>query len=116
LRAIALMVAAVALFSALDTTAKYLVTREGLGVGQVVWARFVGQFVMLLLLVPAFGIMSARALFTTNRFGLQMLRSTLMALTTLLNFLAIEHLRLDQAITIVFLAPLVVALLAGPLL
>jgi drug/metabolite transporter (DMT)-like permease len=116
LKAIGLMVAAVVLFSALDTAAKYLVTREGLSVAQVVWSRFIGQFVLLLVLLPAFGIMSARALFTTNRFGLQMVRSVLMVGTTAFNFLALEHLRLDQTITIVFLAPLVVALLAGPLL
>jgi drug/metabolite transporter (DMT)-like permease len=116
LKAIGLMVAAVVLFSGLDTAAKYLVTREGLSVAQVVWSRFIGQFVLLLVLLPAFGIMSAKALFTTNRLGLQMVRSVLMVGTTAFNFLALEHLRLDQTITIVFLAPLVVALLAGPLL
>lgn len=116
LQAIGLMMAAVVLFSALDTTAKYLVTRDGLGVGQVVWSRFIGQFVLLLMLVPAFGIMSAKALFTTNRLGLQLLRSFLMVGTTAFNFLALQYLRLDQTITIVFLAPLMVALLAGPLL
>ncbi len=116
LEAIGFMVAAVVLFSALDTAAKYLVTYEGLPVAEVVWARFIGQFVLLLLLVPSFGVMSARALFTTSKPGLQLTRSVLMAATTAFNFMAIQHLRLDQAITVVFLAPLVVALLAGPLL
>lgn len=116
LEAIGLMITAVALFSALDTAAKYLVTREGLPVAEVVWARFIGQFVLLLLMVPMFGVMSARQLFTTSKLGLQITRSVLMAATTAFNFMALQHLRLDQAITIVFLAPLVVALLAGPLL
>lgn len=116
LEAIGFMIAAVVMFSALDTTAKYLVTREAIPVAQVVWARFIGQFTLLLVLVPAFGVMSARALFTTSKLGLQLVRSVLMVATTAFNFLAVEHLRLDQAITIVFLAPLVVALLAGPLL
>lgn len=115
-QAIGLMIAAVVLFSALDTAAKYLVTREGLPVAEVVWARFIGQFVLLLFMVPAFGVMSARALFTTSKPGLQITRSILMAATTAFNFMALQHLRLDQTITIVFLAPLVVALLAGPLL
>lgn len=110
------MAVAVVLFSALDTAAKYLVTKEGLPLAEVVWARFIGQFVLLLLLVPAFGVMSARALFTTSRLGLQLTRSVLMVGTTAFNFMALEYLRLDQTITIVFLAPLVVALLAGPLL
>jgi drug/metabolite transporter (DMT)-like permease len=116
LKAIGLMVIAVVLFSGLDSTAKYLVTREGIPVAQVVWARFIGQFTMLLLFVPAFGLMSAKALFTTNRLGLQLLRSVLMVATTAFNFMALEYLRLDQTVTIVFLAPLMVALLAGPLL
>jgi drug/metabolite transporter (DMT)-like permease len=115
-RAILLMVVAVTLFAALDTAAKHLIQREGLSVAQTVWSRFIGQFVMLLGLVPLFGVMSARALFTTNRLGLQLVRSVLMVATTLFNFMALEHLRLDQTITVIFLAPLVVAALAGPLL
>ncbi len=116
LKAIGLMLVAVVLFSGLDTSAKYLATREGIGLGQIVWSRFIGQFVLLLLLVPAFRVMSARALFTTNRLGWQLVRSVLMVGTTAFNFLALQYLRLDQAITVIFLAPLMVALLAGPLL
>ncbi len=116
LRAIGFMLMAVALFSGLDTSAKYLATRAGLGMGQIVWSRFIVQFLLLLVLVPAFGIMSAKALFTTNRPGLQFLRSVLMVGTTAFNFLALQYMRLDQTITIIFLAPLVVAVLAGPLL
>lgn len=116
LRAILLMVIAVTLFSALDTTAKFLIMREHLAVSQVVWARFIVQTVLILALAPAVGLISLRGLFSTSQFGLQMLRSLLMAGTTALNFLAVGHLRLDQTVTIVFLAPLVVALLAGPLL
>ena len=116
IEAIGLMIVALAIFSGLDTAAKYLVTRTGLPVVEVVWARFIGQFVLLLALVPAFGVMSARALFATSRLRLQLVRSVLMIATTAFNFLALEHLRLDQTITIVFLAPLVVALLAGPFL
>lgn len=110
------MVMALVLFSGLDTTAKWLATREGLPVMQISWLRFLGQFVLLLVLVPAFGLLTPRQMFRSNRFGMQMVRSTLMAATTVFNFLALKYLRLDQTITIVFLTPLVVALLAGPLL
>lgn len=116
LTAIALMATAVTLFSGLDAAAKYLVTRDGLTVGQVVWSRFIGQFMMLAAFVPLSGVMTLKALVTTRRLKLQLLRSVLMVATTAFNFLALEYLRLDQTITIVFLAPLVVALLAGPLL
>ena len=47
---------------------------------------------------------------------LQVFRSVLMIVTTGFNFLALQYLQLDQTITIFFLTPLVVALLAGPLL
>lgn len=115
-RAIALMILAITFFSALDTSAKYLGASYGMPVTQVAWSRFIGQFVALLVLVPLFGSLSLAALFRTGHLKLQLVRSVLMASTTVLNFLALQTLRLDQAITIVFLAPLVVALLAGPFL
>jgi len=116
LSAIGYMVLALVFFSGLDASAKYLTTRSGLPIAEIVWARFIGQFALLLVFVPALGVMSVRALFTTSRLRLQLLRSLLMVGTTAFNFMALEYLRLDQTITIVFLAPLVVALLAGPLL
>jgi drug/metabolite transporter (DMT)-like permease len=116
LRAIGLMILAVVLFSGLDAAAKFLATRKGLPISEIVWARFIGQFFLLLVFVPLLGVMSVKALFTTNRLRLQTVRSVLMVGTTAFNFLALKYLRLDQTITIVFLAPLVVALLAGPLL
>jgi len=115
-RAIALMILAITLFSALDTSAKYLGAHYGMPVTQVAWSRFIGQFAALVLLVPLFGSLSLPELFRTGHLKLQIARSVLMASTTVLNFLALQYLRLDQTITIVFLAPLVVALLAGPIL
>ena len=50
-------------------------------------------------------------LFKTKNLGLQLVRSTLMLATTALNFLGLKYLRLDQTVTIIFLAPLLVALL-----
>ncbi len=116
LQAIGLMVVAVTLFSALDTAAKYLVKYDGLSVSQVVWSRFIVQFLAILILVPALSSLSLSGLFKTTQLKWQLVRSLLMVATTLFNFLALEFLRLDQTITIVFLAPLMVALLAGPLL
>jgi drug/metabolite transporter (DMT)-like permease len=116
LKAIGLMVIALVLFSLLDASAKYLATAKGLPVTQIVWVRFVVQFVLLLVLVPAFGLLGLKELFATTRLAQQIARSFLMVGTTAFNFLALKYLRLDQTITVVFLAPLVVALLAGPVL
>src|SRR5687767_8754538 len=112
LKAIGLMVIALVLFSGLDASAKYLATAKGLPVTQIVWVRFVVQFVLLLVFVPAFGLLGLKELFTTTRLAQQIARSFLMVATTAFNFLALKYLRLDQTITVVFLAPLVVALLA----
>ncbi|MEI9899066.1 MAG: hypothetical protein WDN31_01930 [Hyphomicrobium sp.] len=111
-KAIGLMCLAVALFSSLDTSAKYLVTHAGIPVVQVVWSRFLGQLVIMLSMLSALPL---SALLDTRKLKLEMLRSVLMVSTTAFNFLALRHLRLDQTISVVFMAPLIVALLAGPL-
>ena len=113
IRAILLMLVALALFSGLDTSAKWLVTREGIGVAQVAWLRFLVQIAYMI------GIYFAARLPTilaTTQPKAQLVRSSLMAGTTVFNFVALKYLRLDQTITIVFMTPLVVAGLAGPLL
>ena len=100
-------------FSGLDTVAKYLVTRLHIPVTEVVWLRFVGQTTYM---VAFCGLVGVPGLLTTRRLGLQLVRSVLMVMTTACNFIALQTLRLDQTVTITFLAPLVVAALAGPLL
>ena len=107
------MMIAVSMFACLEATAKYLVTRAHLPLPQVVWMRFLGQLVMIVL---ALGLLSMPRLFRTSKLGAQLFRSCLLLASTVLNFLALRTLRLDQALTIQFLAPLVVALVAGPLL
>jgi drug/metabolite transporter (DMT)-like permease len=113
LKGIGLMCVALALFSCLDTTAKYMASVVGLPVTQVVWLRFVSQFLLIMLVA---GVVSIPRLLISRRPKQQLARSTLMLFSTLLNFIALRHLRLDQTQTIYFLAPLVVALLAGPFL
>ncbi|MGQ0457557.1 MAG: DMT family transporter [Hyphomicrobium sp.] len=112
-KAIALMCAAVTLFSCLDASAKYLIAHSNLPTAEVVWMRFVGQ---VLLMAAILGPWTIPSLLKTQRLGLQALRSLLMVATTACNFVAVQYLRLDQTVSIAFLAPLVVAALAGPIL
>lgn len=107
------MCLALALFSILDTTAKYMATVADLPVTQVVWCRFVSQFLLIMMVA---GVVSMPRLLTTRRLKHQLARSVLMLFSTVLNFLALRHLQLDQTQTVYFLAPFLVALLAGPLL
>jgi drug/metabolite transporter (DMT)-like permease len=113
LKAVALMCIAITLFAGLDTSAKYLATRSELPVIEIVWVRFLGQFLIMSTFLSGLPV---SALLGTRKLGWELARSVLMAATTAFNFLALQYLRLDQTITVVFLAPLVVALLAGPLL
>jgi drug/metabolite transporter (DMT)-like permease len=113
LKAIGLMVAAVTLFSALDCTAKYLTTVIKLPVAEVVWVRFLGQFLAILMTL---GLVSLPRLLRSAKPKHQLVRSCLLLASTAFNFLALQYLRLDQTLSIQFLAPLMVALLAGPVL
>jgi len=113
MKAVGLMCVAIAFFSCLDASAKYLASSAHIPVAQLVWVRFLGQFLAIIFIA---GLAGVPALLSTKKLPLQLVRSVLMVATTAANFLALQWLRLDQTVTIVFLAPLVVALLAGPLL
>ena len=113
LLAIGLMCTASAVFAGLDTTAKYLGTATNLPAAQVIWIRFLGQF---LAMVTALGLIAIPTLARTRKPMAQLVRSLLLLGSTAFNFLALRHLRLDQTTTIGFLTPLIVALLAGPFL
>lgn len=112
-KAIGLLLMALVLFSALDSAAKWLGTRTDLPIVQIVWVRFAGQFLLMLTALSALPLSS---LFGTRKLGWELVRSLMMVATTACNFLALQHLRLDQTVTVIFLGPLIVALLAGPLL
>ncbi len=113
LKAILLMCTGVTVFACLDTTAKYLGSKLGIPTSEIVWVRFLGQFFWM---TVALGPVAMPKLLKTNNLTLQLTRSTLMAATTVFNFIAVQYLRLDQTISITFLTPLVVAALAVPLL
>ena len=79
---------------------------------QVVWARFAFQMLMVMaLFAPQLG-----RLFLTRRLGLHMVRSLLLAGTSVLFVAGLRHIQLAEASAILFLAPFVVAAVSGPLL
>lgn len=111
LRGILLIVGAFVTFSMLDTTAKYLV--QIYPTGQVVWARYAGHVVLAaLILLPQHGL----GLLQTARPGLQVIRSLLLFGATCTNFAALQYLQLAETSAIFFSTPLMVAVLAVPLL
>lgn len=109
--AIALMIAAVTCFSFLDATAKYLsLTLPSV---EVVWARY---FVAFLVAIVISNPISHPGLMHTTRPWLQIFRSALLVVSTLLAFTAIRYLQLDEQVSIIFTAPFMVAALSGPIL
>ena len=108
---IALMCIAVLCFSCLDTTAKFLNTR--MTTLEVVWARYASAFLLALIVANP---VSRPGLMVTSRPVLQIVRSALLLVSTMLGFLALRFLRLDQTMTILFSTPFFVAALSGPFL
>ena len=111
LTGIALMCGAVACFACLDSSAKFL--SRDMSVIQVVWARYAGAFVLAFVLSNPF---TRPGLIYSRRPALQIVRSLSLLLSSFLNFLALRHLQLDQALAITFSTPFLVAALAGPVL
>jgi drug/metabolite transporter (DMT)-like permease len=98
-------------FSLLDGGAKWLV--RSLPVVEVVWLRFLMQVLLGgALLMPRRGL----DLLRSRRPRLQLLRAVLMTVMTALNFWALQYLQLAETSSIMFSTPILVALLAAPLL
>src|SRR3990170_5851667 len=100
-------------FTVLDASAKYLVVAEGVPVAEVTWLRFMGHVVFSAAVLWPFALKPS---LRSKKPLVQIVRSLIMIGTAGFNFVALQYLQLDQTVTIFFLAPLLVALLAGPLL
>lgn len=100
------------LFPVMNGFAKFL-GESGYDSLQVSWARAFGHILfMLAAFVPRFGFKMLR----TRRLGTQVLRSALLMTSNLSFFLAIISIPIAKAASISLTAPLVVALLAWPML
>ncbi|MGA0825605.1 MAG: DMT family transporter [Burkholderiaceae bacterium] len=109
--ALALFLLSGACLSVLDASGKWVVTSSGLLL--LLWFRFSGQILMAL----AMGLRKeGLTLFHTHRPGLQLLRSVLLIVTSLLFFAGVQYLPLAEASAIAFTGPLWVVLLSWKLL
>jgi len=108
---IGLVSGAVFFFSILDTSAKLLV--QSLPLLQIVFLRFLGHTVFTAaVMVPR----SRLDLVRTRRPWLQFLRAMMLPCMTAMNFWALQYLQLAETGSIMFLAPIIVALLGDRLL
>lgn len=108
---IGLMMIAFLLFSLLDTTAKWL--NHVIPTSQTVWSRYTFSVLLVLIVINP---RTKPGVLKTKKPVLQFWRSMFLFISTLLNFIAINYLQLSQTISIAFAAPLLVALLSGPIL
>ncbi|KQP72491.1 multidrug transporter [Methylobacterium sp. Leaf111] len=112
LAGIALMCGTLAFFACLDASAK---TLAGLGVDPLL-STFMRYAVNVALVLVVLNPVRTPGVARTNRLALQVLRSLLLFGSTALNFLALRQLQLAETLSIQFATPLMVALLAGPVL
>ena len=111
LRGILLIIAAVATFAVMDTTAKYL--SQTYPVPAVVWARYFAQALcMLIVLGPRLKL----DLLRTRRPKLQIARGITLTLATLLFFSALSLMPIAEASAITFVSPLLLTALSVLLL
>lgn len=110
-RGIVLMIGAVASFTVLDSTAKFL--SRDLPVIEIVWARYMFSLLIFPLVFPHASIREA---FRTRRPWLQMGRALLLMVSTASIFFAVRYLPLAETYAISFVAPFLVALFAGVIL
>jgi drug/metabolite transporter (DMT)-like permease len=108
---IALMCGALICFSLLDASAKWL-NRE-MDPLLTVWWRYASSVVLVSVVINPWthpGVLRTRCPW------LQGARSLLLFVSTALNFAALQYLQLAETMSIMFATPLLVALLAGPIL
>ncbi|HSS70143.1 MAG TPA: DMT family transporter [Casimicrobiaceae bacterium] len=110
-RAILLFLLAGLCLSSLDATAKYLVRDHDLFL--VVWARYAGQ---MLVVTPFAWQRGGPGFWRTQRLGMQLLRSAFLLVATFCFFGGLRYLPLAEASAIIFLTPVLVVVLSGPLL
>jgi drug/metabolite transporter (DMT)-like permease len=111
MRGIGLYCFALVCFTVLDAAAKWL--GQTLNPLQVVFARYVVSVALVMAVINPWTV---PGVLTTRAPVIQGIRSLLLFLSTALNFVALQYLQLAETITIVFMTPLVIALLAGPIL
>ncbi len=111
LRGILLFLLAQMMFASLDATSKYLTAF--FAVPLLVWARYLVHFVLMLLFVAP--SMRGELVRTANP-RLQVVRALALLSVTGCGMAAFRVMPLAEATSVLFLAPLLVTLMAGPLL
>ena len=111
LRGILMIMTAVAMFTVMDSIAKYL--SRFYPVPGIVWARYAFHLLFVVLIL---GPRMKAGLVRTQRLGLQITRGVVLAASSMLFFSALKFMPMAEASSISFVAPMLVTLLAVILL
>lgn len=109
LRGVALLLTSLFFFAAMDATAKHLA--QTYSVPLLVWVRYL---VHCLLMAAILGPRHGWRLVATNRPGLQLARGLMLVGCTVFVVAALARMPLAETMAVIFTAPLIVAILAGP--
>lgn len=101
----------VLLFACMDATIKYLAMRHDVPI--IVAVRYLVNWLLLVAIVAP---VSGRRLVQTQRTGLVLVRACCLAAASLLIGLALQRMPVAETTAINFLAPMLVVVVAGPLL
>jgi len=102
---------AVSTFTCLDTTSKYLA--QHYPVPGIVFVRYIVQMLlMVVVLAPRMGLELVR----TSNLKLQVVRGVILTVSSLAFLTALAHMPLAEAASIAFMTPIIIAVLAGPVL
>lgn len=111
LKGVLFVMAAVFLFASSDTLNKHLVERYPVSLVQA--GRYlVNMLLLMAIMLPRHGI----TLWRTDRTGSVMLRGLVLAVASLTMSLALQRMPVGETVAIIYLAPILVMLLSGPLL
>jgi drug/metabolite transporter (DMT)-like permease len=103
-----LMCVALALFTSIDTSAKWLIL-SGLPVLQVVFVRYAGHFLAsALVFIPREGLSA----FRSHAPRLQLLRAFFLLASTVFNFAALKYLPITVTTAIYFSSPIIITILS----
>jgi drug/metabolite transporter (DMT)-like permease len=111
LRGLALIIGATMLFAYSDTTGKLLVSEYN--VPLVMAVRYITHALLMLAIVGPF---HGRTMVHSTRTGLVLVRGGCLAVASVLMGFALQRMPVAEATAIVYLAPVLVILLSGPLL
>ena len=111
LRGLVLIIGATLLFAYNDTTNKLLITEYN--VPMVAAIRYIGHCLLMLAIVAP---LHGREMVRTQRTGLVLIRAGSLAIGSFLVSLALQRMPVAETTAIVYLCPVLVVLLSGPLL